>query len=244
MRPVRPNLNRLSKHETANHENERLERINRYLELLKERARSCNSQTSPATDNHGQGAGRPVLDEPAAPIPTEPLRPVAADPVTPQPIDRENSNSEAVDNQGSVLVEEVLGNEAPANDDPQPETNLQPIPLTSTVDSLALANNLFAQGKIDFAAPIYEKLVHLPQAPSELNWIRYQLAACYRRQNKAKEAKKLYRVVASSRDDYWAKRAHWWLDYLGTTETLSDRKLSFENEFKLLAEEIDALRAK
>lgn len=118
-----------------------------------------------------------------------------------------------------------------------------PRQITSTVDRLALANNQFAQGKIDVAAAIYEKLKGVPQKPSDLVWIEYQLASCYRIQGKVKEATKLYRYVASSKDEYWASRAHWWLDYLTRSDAIFQRQEALASRFAALQSELDELRS-
>jgi tetratricopeptide (TPR) repeat protein len=110
-----------------------------------------------------------------------------------------------------------------------------PVLVTSTVDSLSLANNLFAQGKIDEARPIYEQLLELSSKPTDRIWIQYQLASCYRIQGDIKRATKLYRLLAGTKDgDYWRERALWWLDYLRRSQRLNEQRQQLETKLESL----------
>lgn len=115
-----------------------------------------------------------------------------------------------------------------------------PISLTTTVDSLALANNLFAQGKVEMARPIYEKLMRQPQLPKDSVWIQYQLACCYRIEGRIKDATKMYRMAGSSKEEpYWANRAQWWLDFLGRAQQLEEQRAQLEKQLEMLKKVVD-----
>ena len=121
----------------------------------------------------------------------------------------------------------------------------RPVSLTSTVDSLSLANSLFAQGKIEEAKPIYEKLAAQTRSPSDLIWIQYQLACCYRADGQIKEAIRLYRIVsAATQEPYWAGRAQWWLKYLGKAQELEQRRQKLDETVAAAKKELDGLQDK
>lgn len=123
--------------------------------------------------------------------------------------------------------------------------NTSPKPFTKTVDRLALANNLFVQGQVDVAGPIYEQLVQLPQSPADTIWIQYQLASCYRMQGRPADAKKLYRLVASSKEEeYWSSRALWWLDYLSKTERFLGRQTKLQSQMDAMRKEVNEFQNK
>ena len=107
------------------------------------------------------------------------------------------------------------------------------IPVTQDpVDSLALANNLFAVGdpqSLQLALGIYDKLHNQlkadPGHADDLEWIRFQLASCHRRNGDIKKAEKFYRIVASSkRAPYWAAQAQWWLQNIARMERIYGRQ--------------------
>lgn len=144
-----------------------------------------------------------------------------------------------------VVQSPDLAPQQPVKSPSPPKPVTIPINLTATVDQLALANNLFAQGKTDAALSIYETLVQEPQTASDLVWIQYQLAACYRLTGRSKEARKLYRIVASAKnEDYWTGQAHWWLDYLQRNQALQERQQALQARLDSLRKETDELRKK
>ena len=111
------------------------------------------------------------------------------------------------------------------------------------IDSLAFANNMFAQGKIATARPVYEKLLESPQTAEDMIWIQYQLASCYRLEKDIKKATRYYRVVAAdTTTEYWPSRARWWLDYISKSQNMYQRSTELENRFKKLQEQISELK--
>jgi len=127
----------------------------------------------------------------------------------------------------------------------EPTQPQSPISLTKTVDSLSLANSLFAQGKSEMAQSIYEKLLKTPQSSADLVWIQYQLACCYRISGRMKESTQLYRIVGSSKTEpYWASRAHWWLDYLGRAQRLEAQRQKLESQFELFKKAAENVQSK
>lgn len=150
--------------------------------------------------------------------------------------------------QSTPLPEPVAPAETPPMmivKEPATATETAPVSITSTVDKLALANNLFAQGKSSTAKAIYEKLASTPQDPSDAVWIRYQLACCYRIDGQIKEAIKLYRNVGGNKvDSYWASRAQWWLDFIGRSQQLDEKRNSLEKQLEKLKKAIDDSNAK
>ena len=123
------------------------------------------------------------------------------------------------------------------------EPRIRPLALSATVDSLALANNLYAQGRIEEAKPIFVKLAAQTRSASELAWIQYQLACCHRLDGEMQEAIRLYRIVSGSREErYWASRAQWWLKYLSRSEQLEQRRTKLKESLSGLTEEIERLR--
>lgn len=201
----------------------RVKRINEMLTRLRELAKSQKEQAQTP----------PKL----APPRTEPITlPISQRP--PEPKTVPNASTEV-----PVLKPDVVPE--PKELIPPPNAALPktapPLPVTSTVDRLALANNLFAQGKIESAHPIYEELLAQPHDPSTFAWIQYQLACCYRNQGKIKEATKLYRIVGSSKDDsYWAGRAQWWLTHLAKTQKIKERQEQVEKQLAQLRKVINA----
>lgn len=160
-----------------------------------------------------------------------------------------------------VLVDQTpFANPVRPTDQPQPaDTAAQPpvtLPVTlevapstpelivssTHIDSMSFANNLFAQGKIEVARPVYEKLLTQPQEPEDLIWIQYQLASCYRLEKRIKDATKFYRIVAGEKNiSYWPSRAQWWLDYIGRSEALLLRQQEIQQRVKALTEQVNAL---
>lgn len=111
------------------------------------------------------------------------------------------------------------------------------------IDSLAFANNMFAQGKTAIAKPVYEKLLKLPQTPDDMIWIQYQLASCYRLENQIKEATRYYRIVAADKTtEYWPSRARWWMDYISRSQNMYQRRAELEDRFKKLQEQVRELK--
>ena len=106
----------------------------------------------------------------------------------------------------------------------------------AAVDRLSLANNLFAVGNMELAAQIYTELLNAGADPYDKVWIQYQLASCHRRLGDAKQAEKLYRMVAGSKDGpYWAARARWWLANLKK----SSRYVERQNRLSVALDELE-----
>lgn len=86
--------------------------------------------------------------------------------------------------------------------------------LDTPPDQIALADNLFYTGEIDLALNIYQKALQAtPESSENHTWIRFQIAACYRRMEKFDDASKILRKIAEGSDsDPIVVNARWWLD--------------------------------
>lgn len=86
--------------------------------------------------------------------------------------------------------------------------------LDTPPDQIALADSLFYTGEIDLALNIYQKaLKATPEASENHTWIRFQIAACYRRMENFDDASKILRKIAEGSDnDPIVINARWWLD--------------------------------
>ena len=195
----------------------RVRRIQDLLDQLKQKARESKNAKN----------ARPA--QPVSPVPEPVPEP------TPEPETKSLITSSAAPSDSNVV---------PDSEQPIPQTMTRsvsiPRPMTATVDRLGLANNLFVQGAVDDAGSIYEDLLQVPQEPADLIWIQYQLASCYRMQGRLKDAKKLYRHVASLKEDkYWQSRALWWLEYLARSERILSRQAELQKQIDVLRKEVD-----
>jgi hypothetical protein len=104
------------------------------------------------------------------------------------------------------------------------------VQVTSTVDRMALADNLFSSGKFQLAGRIYSKLLHEQLSNEERAWAEYQLATCYRAIGDIPNARKHFLTVAGTKGvDTYATMATWWLSHLGQQERFQQRARAIQD---------------
>ena len=133
----------------------RVDRITNMLSELKKKARRRESVRRLPTDSPMESPANQSREPSFVELP----------PPAPPPIVHESKEQNPVES--NLVIQQT-----------RPLLKTTPVSLTTTVDSLSLANNLFAQGKVEMAQSIYEKLQKTPHSPSDLIWIQYQLACC------------------------------------------------------------------
>lgn len=223
------------------------------------------SPTASATDNGASTSDtllQPGAIQPAVPAPSpSPQLPINPSSVTGNVNgspsgDASATNQLASDPAEAAAATAVLGNSPAGTTDDSASPAADPVTkqvgvevpaeflvTSQPIDSLAFANNMFAQGKIATARPVYEKLLESPQTAEDMIWIQYQLASCYRLEKDIKKATRYYRIVAAdTTTEYWPSRARWWLDYISKSQNMYQRSTELENRFKKLQEQISELK--
>lgn len=172
-------------------------------------------------------SGDEVVDAEAMPpdpenmIPDEPSLPDAlatSDPAT-------SAASTANDDTAAAASENLVG--TAGEPDVLPGNAVQ---VTSTVDRMALADNLFSSGQFRLAGMIYSKLLHEQLSNEERAWAEYQLATCYRAIGDIPNARKHFLTVAGTKGvDTYATMATWWLSHLGQQERFDQRARAIQD---------------
>ncbi|GEM_PF-2890336 len=94
--------------------------------------------------------------------------------------------------------------------------------MTSPVNRLKLADNLFGAGRNDVALQAYTLIDIEPMTEVDQAWVQFQIASCHRRLGKTSEAEKHYRIVASYKNGgVTIDAARWWLDRLHAKQELT-----------------------
>ncbi len=213
----------------VNRQLDRLERLLKEHEVLNQEAPT----TVPHEDQAPDAATQEQTTVPDAQTNTDSSRmvtkPIAAgsDPVEPDTLQSENNPPPV---------------ETPSETTPSlSPSQVDAIALTNeTVDSLALANNLYGTGEYSLALKIYSTIDQSEMVPDDKIWIRFQVANCQRRLGNFREAQRGYRVVTSAAGESWiGKTAHWWLDATDRTARLKSRIDNLQAKYDELRKEID-----
>lgn len=168
-------------------------RINRLRELLDSRA----------------AAATPAIEPESTTQKPETL-PVAQTPGT--PVNSEKSRQEKPPWQTSTSPSET-----------QPvELSSSPNVVTTPVNRLKLADNLFGAGKVELALKVYRAIDQKSLSQSDQAWMEFQIASCHRRLGDRAEAEKHYRIVASFKSGGTiVETARWWLDRIHEKQQLT-----------------------
>ena len=111
-----------------------------------------------------------------------------------------------------------------AQNNSEPSDPLFPPAETSTVDAIALADNLFAAGDVEGAMRKYQMLTKKRLPVSHKRWVIYQVACCHRRLGNIPAAEVIYRELASVTDKTTVPtQARWWLDALQRRKEAEER---------------------
>lgn len=134
---------------------------------------------------------------------------------------------------GSVPVEKtepaVETSEKPAQvaEETTPKEEATPVStepqllMTSPINRLRLADNLFGAGDTKTALQAYSAIDLNELSEVDQAWVQFQLASCHRRLGEIPEAEKHYRIVASYQSaGTIADAARWWLDRLEAKKEL------------------------
>ncbi len=146
-------------------------------------------------------------------------------PETPEPDTVETGNDPTTDPTNTdETVPSPPATDAAATDS---ETH-SPIAVTSTVNAISLADNLFAAGDTKTALRKYQALTKQTLPVAQKRWVIYQVASCYRRLGDIPAAEVIYRELAAEADDDTVKtkvptHARWWLDALQRRKEAQDR---------------------
>lgn len=132
-----------------------------------------------------------------------------------------------------------------------PVRGIQPTPAAGTVvmnepvDRLALATNLYRIGEYGLALDGYERLLaDEPKSPEQW-WIRFQIAACYRKLGNPGKAEQEYRLVAGqSTAGFPAEAAKWWLSSMQKRRELEQTRERIRQTIESMKREFDAVSAK
>lgn len=209
--------------ERVNRQLDRLERILKEHEVLDRSNRAAPPNVDPSTRE-------------STPDPTEPQENPQPSEMITKPIAAPSNPDESEPSDG------IVDDEAPAETSPAfSPSQVDAIALTNqTVDSLALANNLYGTGEYSLALKIYSKITQSEMLQEDKIWIRFQIANCHRRLGNFKEAQRGYRVVTTAAADSWmGDTAHWWLDTTTKTARLQDRITRLQASYEQLRKEVD-----
>ena len=94
--------------------------------------------------------------------------------------------------------------------------------MTSPVNRLRLADNLFGAGDTKTALQAYSAIKLNEISEIDQAWVQFQMASCHRRLGDIPKAEKHYRIVASYQSaGTIADAARWWLDRLEAKKELT-----------------------
>jgi tetratricopeptide (TPR) repeat protein len=104
------------------------------------------------------------------------------------------------------------------------------------INQLALADNVFAVGDVAVARQLYAELLTRTTDAEETLWIKFQLAACYRRLQNFDEAERLLREITNAGGERFpVPQARWWLSMI-------ERRLKTEHAIQSIQTQIESIR--
>ena len=111
------------------------------------------------------------------------------------------------------------------------------IATESEVDRLHLANSLFGSGEFGIALKTYQELFLSNHKSVDRDWVRYQIAACFRRLGNYEAAEKHLRILASRPEAQLPQLARWWLDNIQQRRDIEARVNAARKAIQQLREE-------
>lgn len=128
----------------------------------------------------------------------------------------------AIKSEGSSSEKQPqLATTSPSESQPV-ELPSSPDVVTTPVNRLKLADNLFGAGKVDLALKVYLAIDQGSLSESDQAWVEFQIASCHRRLGDRAKAEKHYRIVASFKSGGTiVETSRWWLDRIHEKQQLT-----------------------